>query len=142
MKRIYFDDIANNRCLSVLLVIAIACFLAYIFAMTFEVESSWIHLVGALGNLLMVVFFGRPFFFKHYVQWNKVGVTIRINSFWGKNISFKNIRQFDLLEDQLEITKKSGQRVVIDLRGIEPADGEELARIIREHTGGMASIAN
>jgi hypothetical protein len=56
------------------------------------------------------------FWFKNYVQWNKKGLMLRINHFWGKSISFEDIETSRLENDVLTIYKKDGVSYNFDLK--------------------------
>lgn len=134
MHRIQFDDIANNSQVRLLLIVMILFFVLHFIGLIFmEEQPDWSRWAGIFGYLLMTVFLARMFLFKNYVQWNKKGIIIKVDSFVGKSIAFQEVRRFDLRDDQLEIIKTDGRSVLIDLKAIEPAHVKRLYGILRDH---------
>jgi hypothetical protein len=73
------------------------------------------------------------FWFKNYVQWNKKGLVIRINSFWGKSIAFEDIKNTRLENNVLTIYKNNGESYDFDLKGIDENDSKRLNNLILEY---------
>jgi hypothetical protein len=74
------------------------------------------------------------FFYKNYVGWNKMGITIRIKSFFGETINFKDIKTKEFTNDVLNISKINGNEIKIDLSGIKKSDIDELNNILTKYT--------
>lgn len=74
------------------------------------------------------------FWYKNYVQWNKKGAVIRVNSFVGKSLNFNQIQRTELNDEKLKITKTDGKTVMIDLNEIEESDTQKLKEIIIKNT--------
>ena len=90
--------------------------------------------VAAIGFLLQVIYFSKMFWHKNYVQWNKKGAVIRINSFTSKSLSFDQIKTTELNDKKLIITKTNGNKVTFDLNEIVHSDTQKLHEIIVKNT--------
>jgi uncharacterized RDD family membrane protein YckC len=90
--------------------------------------------IRAVGFLLQTIYFSRMFWFKNYIQWNKKGAILRINSFLGKSLSFDKIKKTELKENKLIITKNGGEIVTFDLNEIAENDTKKLNKIIVKNT--------
>lgn len=86
--------------------------------------------------LIVSVSLLQPFFYRNHVQWNKRGINIRINEFWGKNYSFDNIKLVNYKEDQYTIITDSGKSGIINLEGIDGESKSRLLNILQSHTEG------
>jgi len=87
-----------------------------------------------IGFLFQIIYFSRMFWYKNYVQWNKKGAVIRINSWSGKSLSFDQIKKTELIEKKMIITKDNGNIVTFDLNEISESDTQRLNEIIVKNT--------
>ena len=73
------------------------------------------------------------FWFRNYVQWNKMGILIRINTFLGKSIQFENIEKI-IFENKVftifDVYKKTHQ---IDLKEFNENDIVKLQEIFNQN---------
>ena len=60
--------------------------------------------LNAIGFLIVFAISSQMFWYQNYVKWNKRGILIRIKSFFGKNIRFKEIKSSELTDKKLIIT--------------------------------------
>jgi hypothetical protein len=86
------------------------------------------------GFILQIIYFSRMFWYKNYIQWNKKGAVIRINSWSGKSLSFNQIKKTELIDKKLIITKYNGSKVTFDLNKIVESDTQKLSEIIVKNT--------
>ncbi len=134
MKRIHFDNISKSWFLITILILSIIFLLVGIFEfIPFENPKINKGLSG-IGFLLQALFFSRMFWYKNYVEWNKKGATIRVNSFLGKSIMFDNIKKTELDDQKLVITQKNGKKFMFDLNEIAESDTQKLNEIIVKNT--------
>ena len=92
---------------------------------------KYLNLFFTLGMLIKGI---RPFFYNHYVQWNKAGITIRVNSFFGINVSFSEVQNITYAEDQYTIYTFSGKSPkVVNLEGVEQESKERLLGVLRQY---------
>ena len=134
MNRIHFDNISKNWFLITILILSIIFLLVGIFEFIPFENPKMNKGISGIGFLLQAVFFSRMFWYKNYVQWNKKGATIRINSILGKSIIFDNIKGTELDEKKLIITQKNGKKIMFDLNEIAESDTQKLNEIIVKNT--------
>jgi hypothetical protein len=134
MKRIHFDNLSKNWFLITILILSIIFLIVGIFEFI-PFENPKINKgISGIGFLLQALFFSRMFWFKNYVEWNKKGVTIRINSILAKSIMFDNIKGTELDEKKLMITQKNGRKFMFDLNDISESDIQKLNEIMIKNT--------
>ena len=134
MKRIYFDNLNKNWFFITILVLSIVFLLVGIFEFIPFENPKINKRISGVGFLLQALFFSRMFWYKNYIQWNKKGAVIRINSFIGKSLSFDQIKTTELNEKKLKITKTNGKIVTFDLDEIAESDTQKLNEIIVKNT--------
>lgn len=96
--------------------------------------------VAALGYVFLILHFGKMIVRPNYVGWNKRGMHIRIKSFLGESLRFKDIKSTDLENGILKITKNGGKKIEIDLNGIETQDMDRLNQILIENSSASNGI--
>lgn len=133
MKRIKFDNLQTNWFFISLILISLLCMIFGFFEII-EFENPKINKrISAMGYLSQAIFFSRMFWFKNYVQWNKKGIVIRIKSFFGKSISFENVKNSKLENNILTIYENKGKNYNFDLTEIDEKDSKKLSEIINKH---------
>ena len=133
MKRINFDTLQTNWLFISLILISIFCIIFGFFEII-EFENPKINKrISAIGYLSQAIFFSRMFWFKNYVQWNKKGIVVRIKSFFGKSISFENVKNSKLENNILTIYENNGKSYNFDLTEIDEKDSKKLNEIINKY---------
>jgi len=135
MKKIYFDDISNikkNWQKSGVLILGL---LLIIFGTFTDILSEdWNKWIKASGFLLFSIYYLRKVIRKNYVQWNKIGMTVRINTYLlEKRITFKEINSYELINDNLRVFQ-SNKTMELDLSNVLESDKERLIKIIEHNT--------
>lgn len=129
MKSIHFDNMRNWIWI-IILVLSIVFILVGTFEV-FEFQYPKINKrISAMGFSLQIVYFSKMFWYKNYVQWNKKGAVIKINSFMGKSLSFDDIKMTELVDKKLSITKTNDLKLTFDLKEIADTDTHKLHEII------------
>ncbi|MEP2280955.1 hypothetical protein [Maribacter sp.] len=132
-KKIHFDNMKSWIWIAILILS-----LVFILAGTFELfqfENPKLNKrISAVGFFLQVIYFSKMFWYKNYVQWNKKGAVIKINTWSGKSLSFDQIKKTELIEKKLIITKDNGKTVTFDLNEIAESDTQKLNEIIVKNT--------
>jgi len=132
-KKIHFDNMKNWIWIAIL-ILSLIFILAGTFEL-FEFENPKLNKrISAIGFFLQVIYFSKMFWYKNYVQLNKKGAVIRINSWNGKSLSFDQIKKIELIEKKLIITKENGNTVTFDLNEIAESDTQKLNEIIIKNT--------
>ena len=134
MKKIHFDNLNKNWFLITVLILSIIFLLVGIFEFIPFENPKINKRISGVGFLLQALFFSRMFWYKNYIQWNKKGAVIRINSLLGKSLSFDQIKTTELNEKKLKITKTNGEIVIFDLKEIAESDTQKLNEIIVKNT--------
>lgn len=133
MEKIYFDNLRNNFSTG-LFILSALCLIFGIFELI-EFSNSDIH--GNLrktGFLLQALYFSKMFWYKNYVQWNKLGAVIRINSIFGKSIKFVDVRSTEINNKILTVTKTSGEKITFNLKQISESDIQKFNEVIVNNT--------
>jgi hypothetical protein len=134
MKRIHFDNLSKNWFLITILILSIIFLLFGIFELI-PFENPKINKgISGIGFLLQGLFISRMFWYKNYVQWNKKGAVIRINSFTIKSLSFDQIKATELNDKKLIVIKTNGNNVMFDLNEIAESDSQKLNELIIKNT--------
>jgi hypothetical protein len=133
MKNIHFDNLGKNKYWIIILLLSFPLIISRFLPIEFENPKVYNYL-SASGFLLQVIYWSKLFWFKNTVQWNKKGIVIRINSFLGKSLNFDQIKKTELNQNQLIITKTSGEIVRFNLNEIAEFDKQKLNEIIAENT--------
>jgi hypothetical protein len=133
MKRIRFNKL-NDWKNGILIVLSTICMFSGAFEIFGESKTEWNKILGIMSSVGIVIFFARMSFGKYYVGWNKLGITIRIKSFWGKSFNFKDIKSTKIQNRILTIVKNNGNKIELDLSKIEENDVERIIKIINENT--------
>ncbi|WP_430426743.1 hypothetical protein [Maribacter litoralis] len=132
-KKIQFDNM-NNWIWIVILILSLIFILIGSFELI-EFENPKLNKsISAIGFFLQVIYFSKMFWYKNYVQWNKKGVVVRINSYMGKTLRFDEIKKTELIEKKLIITKDNGTTVTFDLNKTAESDQQKLNEIIVKNT--------
>jgi len=131
MKKIHFDNMKNWIWIAILILSGI-----FIVCGGFELfeNPKTNKTLTIIGFLFQIIYFSRMFWYKNYVQWNKKGAVIRINSWSGKSLSFDQIKKTELIEKKMIITKDNGNIVTFDLNEISESDTQRLNEIIVKNT--------
>ena len=133
MKKIHFDNMRNWIWI-VVLILSLIFILVGSFEL-FEFENPKLNKrMSDVGFFLQGIYFSKMFWYKNYVQWNKKGAVVRINSFMAKTLKFDEIKTTELNDKKLIITKFGGNKVTFDLNEIAESDTQKLNEIIIKNT--------
>ena len=132
-KRIKFDNIQANCFFISLIVVSLICLVIGSFELIPFQNPIINKRIRAIGFASQALFFSRSFWYKNYLQWNKKGMFLRINSFSGKSIAFKTIESTKLENNLLTIYKNDGNSFAFDLSAIDKNDSKKLNAIIHHY---------
>ena len=137
MKRIHFQETGANIYKWVLVIFFLASIplvLDYLKIIEIADINTQIQLfILSLLPVLILFFFINGLGYKNFVHWNKLGMYLRIGSFFGGyRLDFKKIIKSELQGDNLVIYEKNDKKI-IDLSQINKRDRKELLKIINEH---------
>ena len=94
-----------------------------------------VKFLTAACYLVFPFYYLSTFLYRNLVYWNKLGITIRVNSFWGISFSFADVKRIEYAEDRYTVYKHSNgwKPKVINLEGIDQESKERLLEILRSH---------
>ena len=135
MERITFDDLQSKKARTIVLVAFILSLIGVFkpFNLFSQETYKWIF---NSGFLLWFVFFSRMFWFKNYVQWNKRGMMLKINSWigMGTSIRFDEVKSINFTDCQIEFTLFVGRKKrVVDIHKIDTKDKQALVQILEKY---------
>lgn len=129
MKNIHFDNLKNPLWIGIAIVSVICILIGLVKPFGLE-EPIYYKYVSAIGFVGQGLFFTKLYWYKNYVQWNRLSIIIRVNRFWAKTIKFEDIKATDLNESRLKITLEHGEIFRIDLKDIAKSDVYKLNQIL------------
>lgn len=137
MKPIKFHslDWKNNKLLLLFLLLSLVFIVSSLFDVWDFLGGETVKYITAICYLGLALKNIYPFFYRNHVQWNKRGIMIRVNSFWGTNFSFDEVRRIEYTEDRYTVYKYGNgwKPKMINLEGIEQESKERLLQILRSH---------
>ena len=118
----------------ILIIGAIACFVFSLFIDQIGESVSLSKYLRVAGHFLIALNFLLMGMGKYYVGYNKVGMTIRVNSWIGKSFNFKDVLAIQL-EEKLLIIQKKNKTLEFDLKEIKKSDIDRLLLILKKYLG-------
>ncbi|MDG2432085.1 hypothetical protein [Flavobacterium sp.] len=73
------------------------------------------------------------FWYRNYVEWNKLGANIKLNQWLSKSIRFDEVKDVVVTDTTLTIIEKSDFKKVFQTNLINPNDVDKLFTILREN---------
>jgi hypothetical protein len=135
MKKIHFNHLTFKNWTSLLMLISLVFILIGSFEIIdFEYKRTN-KILASIGFFTQALYFSKMFWYKNYVEWNKLGMNIKINSLISKSITFKNVEKIELDSSNLKIIQKSGNDKIFEIHDIANTDLEKLAKIITQNSG-------
>jgi len=136
MERIKFDDLQSKKARIIIIFSAILTLIGIFkpFNLFSEEIYKWLF---ALGVFILFIFFSRMFWFKNYVQWNKKGIVIKLNSWFGfgKSIKFSEIKSINFEANTIEFTLFGGRnKRIVDISKIDLVDRQRLRQILQKYS--------
>ena len=130
MESIHFEHLSWNWQRILLLNIAAGCMLVgYGIIPVYEN-----NLITSFGFLILIVLLSKRFWYKNYVEYNKLGIVIKLQLIKDKTIKFKDIDHIVFDDSKLKISLSSGKELQFKLDSIENADRHKLIRILVENS--------
>ncbi|SFU42859.1 hypothetical protein SAMN05216480_103116 [Pustulibacterium marinum] len=113
------------------IVFSFTVFLCIIIALLYffnVISNPYVSYLIPFGYFGITVQATRAFWFKHYIQWNAVRCTIKLNGYFArqKTIRYRDYSTFQLAEDKLHFIRKDGGLVSFSLKDITQEDKERL----------------
>lgn len=135
MKKIHFNHLTFKNWTSLLMIISLVLILVGSFEIIdFEYKRTN-KILASIGFFIQTIYFSKMFWYKNYVEWNKLGMNIKINSLISKSLTFKNVEKLELDITNLKIIQKSGREKTFEIHNIASNDLEKLVKIIEQNSG-------
>jgi len=129
-RRIHFLNINKDRFMLVVMIMAVVC-LGLGLLEAFK-EGVNYYLIAS-SYFLMAFYFSKIFWYRNMVQYNKLGGTIKINSFFGKSFKFKDFKSTTIEKNTLKITTTNNKNLNFDTTGILSEDIDKLVELLKSH---------
>ncbi len=136
MNKIHFDQLnfKDNKAQSILLILCAIILISNLFELINFENPKIGKFINASIFLFLAFIYSKIFWYKNFVQWNKKGIMIKLNEFWGKNFKFEEIRNYSFQNNELSISKYDGQIKIFSLQNIDPESIDKLANILKTNT--------
>ena len=91
-------------------------------------------ILASIGFFTQALYFSKMFWYKNYVEWNKLGMNIKINRIISKSIKFDNVKKLEVDNYNFKIIQKCGREKIFEIHNIESNDLEKLLKIIKQNS--------
>lgn len=135
IKKIHFNYLRFKHWSTFVILIAFLCIMFGFFEIIAFNDPEINKKISALGYILTTIYFTKMFCFKNYVEYNKLGMSIKLNKWISKSISFAEVSEVPLTDSTLTIIEKSGFKKNFQIDTINSKDVAKLIRIISENAG-------
>ena len=133
MKNIHFNPLRFQSWSTVILALAFICIIVCFFELIPFDNTKNHSKVSALGSLLIAIYYSKMFWYRNYVEWNKLGANIKLNQWLSKSIRFDEVKDVVVTDTTLTIIEKSDFKKVFQTNLINPNDVDKLFTILREN---------
>ncbi|MBC5840536.1 hypothetical protein H8R23_03885 [Flavobacterium sp. F-380] len=141
MKKIHFNHLRFKHWSTFVILLAFLCIVFGFFEIVAFTNPEINKKVSALGYILTAIYYSKMFWYRNYVEWNKLGMNIKLNKWISKSISFDEVSEVLLTDSTLTIIEKSGFKKNFQIDTINSEDVAKLIRIINENAGIQNSTA-
>jgi hypothetical protein len=136
MKKIHFNQLTFKNWTSLLMLISLVFIIMGSFEIIdFEYKRTNKILASIGFFFIQAAYYSKMFWYKNYLEWNKMGMNIKINRLISKSITFKNVEKIVLDNTNLKIIQKSGSDKTFEIHDIASTDLEKLVKIITQNSG-------
>jgi hypothetical protein len=130
MNKIHFVNLSWNWWRISALIVASVCILLG-HGLIFDYENG---LITAFGFFIILVQLSQRFWYKNYVEYNQLGIVIKLNYLRSKSLKFREIEQIKIKEDRLTINIKDNKKLNFNLKSIQLSDRKTLISILAENS--------
>ena len=130
MKRIHFENLSWNWTRIALLVLASLCLLVG-YGLILNYENG---LITSLGFVILIIMLSKRFWYKNYVEYNKLGIVIKLNLITDKTLKFNEIDKIKINDDKLIVKLNSERKFEFNITDINSSDINKLLRILVENS--------
>ncbi|SHF01341.1 hypothetical protein SAMN05444278_1158 [Psychroflexus salarius] len=130
MKKIHFENLSWNWTRITFLVLALLCLLVG-HGLILNYENG---LITSLGFLILIIMLSKRFWYKNYVEYNKLGIVIKLNLITDKTIKFNEIDKITINDDNLIVELESERKFEFKIMDLDESDINKLLRILVENS--------
>lgn len=130
MKRIHFENLTWNWSRISLIIIALLSFIIG-FGLVLDYKNSLITIIGFLTIIFLA---SKRLWYKYYVEYNKFGILIKLNTITNKTINFNEIDKIKINDNSLIVELKSERNFDFKITDINNSDSDKLLRILVENS--------
>lgn len=130
-ENIHFNDLSRHSTLKIIwLIIAAVCLISGHLIL----DDTGYKFISIFGYAIPAFFLSKRFFYKHYAEWNKKGISYKFNHFYGSSFRFENISNVQRKNKELIIKNNSGKYYKYDINSIKSDDLSKFCAIIVENS--------
>lgn len=130
MKKIQFENLYWNWTRVTLLICASLCLLVG-YGLVLNYENG---LISSLGFVILIIILSKRFWYKNYVEYNKLGIVIKLNLITDRTIKFNEIDKIKINDDKLIVKLNSERKFEFKITDINSTDISKLLKILVENS--------
>jgi hypothetical protein len=92
------------------------------------------NLITSFGFLILIALLSKRFWYKNYVEYNKLGIVIKLHLIKDKTIKFKEINHIEIKDQMLKVSLSTTKEVKFKLSSIKEDDRGQLIRLLVENS--------
>ncbi len=132
--RLQFRDLGKMKWMNIPIITGVILIFSDLFNWFSIVNnSSWSSSI-VMGQLLIyitILWMVAPYLVKkNIVQWNEKGMNLKINSLLGHNFSFSNIKEAEIKDSALRISRFNGKEYILNVAHLHQDDLSKLMEVI------------
>lgn len=137
MKNIVFNNLQLKSWNLIVLIIiffavTISLFISFdILILPNKLQSD---VFSKLGIISLVIYYSKILWFKNYVEWNKLGMNLKLNNFFSTNVVFADIKKIVKTNESFIIVNKNGIEKIFITKHISQKDLVKLENIILNYS--------
>ena len=130
MKKIYFENLSWNWIRISFLVLTSLC-LSIGYGLILNYKNG---LITSLGFVILIIMLSKRFWYKNYVEYNKLGIVIKLNLITDRTIKFSEIDKIKINDDKLIVQLNNERKIEFKITDIDSSDINKLLRILVENS--------
>ena len=130
MKKIYFENLSWNWIRISFLVLASLC-LSIDYGLILNYKNG---LITSLGFVILIIMLSKRFWYKNYVEYNKLGIVIKLNLITDRTIKFSEIDKIKINDDKLIVQLNNERKIEFKIKNMDSSDINKLLRILVENS--------
>ncbi len=132
--RLQFRDLGKMKWMNIPIITGVILIISDLFNWLSNVDnSSWSSpiVMGQLLIYITILWMVAPYLVKkNIVQWNDKGMNLKINSLLGHNIPFSDIKEAEIKDNALRISRLNGTEYILNVAHLHQDDLSKLMDVI------------